>query len=89
MAQGSSKGLKAKAPSGGRKNTGKTKKGRRDIAPKNAQKVKEKQQQKQLSTKINASIEKQMINVASAGKLTIMRNQGELEAGKGKGKSKA
>ena len=46
MAQGSTKGLKAKAPSGGRKNAGKTKKGRREIAPKNAQKVKEKQQHK-------------------------------------------
>lgn len=33
-----------------------------------------------LSSTINASIEKQMVNAASAGKLTIMRNKGgELE----------
>ena len=46
MAQGTSKGLKAKTPSGGRKKAGLTKKGKRDVAPKNAQRVKEKQQQK-------------------------------------------
>ncbi|KAK1926631.1 hypothetical protein DB88DRAFT_482515 [Papiliotrema laurentii] len=88
MAQGNTKGLKAKATSGGRKKTGKMQKGRRDIAPKNAQKVKERSQHKQLSSKINNSIEKQMVQAASAGKLTIMRSQGELEAGKGKGKDK-
>lgn len=33
-----------------------------------------------LSSKINNSIERQMVNAASAGKLTIMKNKGgELE----------
>ena len=46
MAQGMAKGLKSKVPSGGRKKTGKTKKGKRDIAPKNAHLIKERQQHK-------------------------------------------
>lgn len=33
-----------------------------------------------LSSKINNSIEKQMVNAASSGKLTIMKNKGDLEA---------
>lgn len=34
----------------------------------------------QLSSRINNNIEKQMVNAASSGKLTIMKNKGELEA---------
>jgi hypothetical protein len=33
----------------------------------------------QLSSKINSSIEKQMVQAASGGKLGIMRKVGELE----------
>lgn len=33
----------------------------------------------QLSSKINESIEKQMVQAASAGKLSIMRKVGEVE----------
>lgn len=46
MAQGNTKGLKAKATSGGRKKGGTMQKGRRDIKPKNAQKVAERQHHK-------------------------------------------
>jgi hypothetical protein len=34
----------------------------------------------ELSSKINNSIEKQMVQAASSGKLTIMKAQGELDA---------
>ncbi|WOO77887.1 UPF0390 protein [Vanrija pseudolonga] len=84
MAQGAAKGLKAKKESGGRKKGGKLPKGRREFAPKKLDHVREKITTKKLSSKINNSIEKQMVNAASSGKLTIMKNKGDLEAGKGK-----
>ncbi|AFR94765.1 hypothetical protein C343_02844 [Cryptococcus neoformans C23] len=86
MAQGAGKPIKAKGKSGGsqRKNTGKTKPGKREVAPKDRQRVLERSQKKQLSSKINNSIEKQMVQAASVGKLSIMRNVGELESGEGK-----
>lgn len=88
MAQGAGK-LKAKSPSGGRKDAGKVKKGKRVVPPKNKQRVAEAAQKKALSTKINASIEQQLVKEASRGKLTIMKSTGELAAGAGKGKDKA
>ncbi|EIW68666.1 hypothetical protein TREMEDRAFT_20176, partial [Tremella mesenterica DSM 1558] len=78
MAQGAHK-LSSKANSGGRKDTGKMRKGKRVIAPKNKQRVQEAAQKRQLSAKINDSIEKQMVKAASGGKLTIMRGVGEVE----------
>ncbi|WVN88891.1 UPF0390 protein [Cryptococcus depauperatus CBS 7841] len=86
MAQGAGKSSKAKGKSVGsqRKNTGKTKPGKREVAPKDRLRVLERSQKKQLSSKINSSIEKQMVQAASAGKLTIMRSVGETEAGDGK-----
>lgn len=36
--------------------------------------------QKNLSSKINNSIEKQMVTAASGGKLTIMKNKGDTPA---------
>ncbi|BEI80704.1 hypothetical protein CcaverHIS002_0112330 [Cutaneotrichosporon cavernicola] len=81
MAQGASK-LKTKAPSGGRKKSGQTKKGKRDAPPKKLQHVRERATQKKLSSTINNSIERQMVNAASAGKLTIMRNKGGEEPAK-------
>ncbi|ORY25365.1 hypothetical protein BCR39DRAFT_590220 [Naematelia encephala] len=89
MAQGTTKGLKAKSQSGGRKKTGQTKKGKRVVPPKDKQRIQERSHQKSLSSKINNSIEKQMVQAASAGKLTIMRGAGEVDAGAGKGKGKA
>ncbi|WWC67554.1 UPF0390 protein [Kwoniella pini CBS 10737] len=90
MAQGSSKNIKTKGKSVGssKKNSGKTKPGRRDIAPKDKARIAERSQKKKLSSTINNNIEKQMVNAASAGKLTIMRNIGDLEAGAGKDGSK-
>ncbi|KAK4685589.1 hypothetical protein P7C73_g4564, partial [Tremellales sp. Uapishka_1] len=76
MAQGSTKGLTAKTGSGGRKKGGTMRKGKYVIAPKGAQKISEKIHHKQLSSKINNSIEKQMVAAASIGKLTIMKNKG-------------
>lgn len=46
MAQGSAKLNKGKAASGGRKNTGKTPKGKRVIPPKDKQKIVERSAQK-------------------------------------------
>ena len=46
MAQNTTKGLKSKPQSGGRKKGGLTKKGKREIAPKNKQKVEEHAQKK-------------------------------------------
>ncbi|KAK8846642.1 UPF0390 protein [Kwoniella newhampshirensis] len=99
MAQGAGKSIKGKTQSAGaaRKNGGKTRPGRRDIAPKERQRVIERSQKKHLSSKINNSIEKQMVQAASAGKLSIMRSVGDVAAGagkegtkgKGKGKGKA
>lgn len=48
MAQGAGKSIKAKGKSGGsqRKNTGKTKPGKREVAPKDRQRVLERSQKK-------------------------------------------
>lgn len=50
------------------------KKGRVAIAPKKTVLVKQAAMQKNLTAKINKSIENQMVAAASAGKLTIMKN---------------
>jgi hypothetical protein len=96
MAQGAAKNKGKAKESGGRKKTGTMRKGRIAIAPKVTQKVREAAHKKvcrvllfstklglivqQLSSKINDSIEKQMVAAASSGKLTIMKNKGDLEA---------
>lgn len=46
MAQGKTKGLKAKVASGGRKKSGTMSKGKRDIPPKNVHHVRERQTKK-------------------------------------------
>ncbi|WVF70192.1 UPF0390 protein [Kwoniella sp. CBS 6097] len=95
MAQGGAKNIKSKGQSAGsaRKKGGKTKPGKRDVAPKDRARIAERSQKKQLSSKINNNIEKQMVQAASVGKLSIMRSVGEVEAGagkeQGKGKGKA
>ena len=78
MAQGASK-LKSKSPStNSRHKTPQAKKGRRVIAPKDKQRIKEKQAQKQLSSKINHDIERQMVQAAKGGKLHLMRGEVEV-----------
>ncbi|KAL0581012.1 hypothetical protein V5O48_001006 [Marasmius crinis-equi] len=76
MAQGKTKGLQAKAPNPrhAAKAAASTKKGKRHIAPKKTALVKQASMKKELTAKINKSIEEQMVSAASAGKLTIMRN---------------
>ncbi|KAK0244383.1 hypothetical protein ARMGADRAFT_657896 [Armillaria gallica] len=79
MAQGKTKGLQAKSGPSARqasKAAAATKKGKRYIAPKKAVLVKQAAMHKNLSAKINKSIEQQMVSAASAGKLTIMKNAG-------------
>ncbi|KAF8318501.1 hypothetical protein DL93DRAFT_2054418 [Clavulina sp. PMI_390] len=73
MAQGKTK-LASKASSGGRANNGQMKKGKRVIPPKARAEINHKIMQKNLSAKINNSIEKQMISAASSGKLTVLKN---------------
>ncbi|EEB93242.1 hypothetical protein MPER_08129 [Moniliophthora perniciosa FA553] len=76
MAQGKTKGLQAKAPNPrhAAKAAAQTKKGKRYVAPKKNVLVKQASMKKELTAKINKSIEEQMVNAASAGKLTIMKN---------------
>ncbi|EIN12371.1 hypothetical protein PUNSTDRAFT_42007 [Punctularia strigosozonata HHB-11173 SS5] len=85
MVQGKTKGLsqKASGSNSGRhaaKAAANMKKGKRQIAPKKAQLVKQAAMHKQLSAKINKSVEQQMVNAASSGKLTIMKNVGDEAA---------
>ncbi|PFH53938.1 hypothetical protein AMATHDRAFT_136226 [Amanita thiersii Skay4041] len=75
MVQGKTKGLQSKAPSS--RHSSKSvnpKKGKKYIAPKKSNLVKQASIHKALSTKINKSIEEQMVAAASSGKLTIMKN---------------
>ncbi|KAF9527563.1 hypothetical protein CPB83DRAFT_856017 [Crepidotus variabilis] len=76
MVQGKTKGLQSKAPSSrqAHKAAANTKKGKRAIAPKKTVLIKQATMHKDLTAKINKSIEKQMVSAASAGKLTIMKN---------------
>ncbi|KAI0632443.1 hypothetical protein C8Q77DRAFT_924718 [Trametes polyzona] len=77
MAQGQIKGLAKQKASGGRqaaKAAANPKKGKRYVAPKKAAAVKQAAMHKELSAKINRSIEQQVAAAASSGKLTIMKN---------------
>ncbi|XP_006462702.1 hypothetical protein AGABI2DRAFT_72803 [Agaricus bisporus var. bisporus H97] len=76
MVQGKTKGLQSKAPSArhAHKAAANTKKGKRAVPPKKVALIKQAQMHKTLSSKINKSIEQQMVSAASAGKLTIMKN---------------
>ncbi|KAK2465218.1 hypothetical protein APHAL10511_002572 [Amanita phalloides] len=88
MVQGKTKGLQNKSPSN-RQKSANPKKGKKYIAPKKPALVKQAAMHKvtipivvktctqsiqALSTKINKSIEAQMVSAASSGKLTIMKN---------------
>ncbi|KAI0081554.1 hypothetical protein K474DRAFT_1656344 [Panus rudis PR-1116 ss-1] len=92
MAQGATKGLQKKTSSSrhAAKAASQPKKGKRYIAPKKTAAVKSAALHKELSAKINRSIEQQVATAASSGKLTIMKNvalEGTAEKDKGKGKA--
>ncbi|KIM89049.1 hypothetical protein PILCRDRAFT_812945 [Piloderma croceum F 1598] len=76
MVQGKTKGLQTKSASSrhAAKAAANMKKGQRHIAPKKAVLVKQATVKKSLTAKINKSIERSMVNAASSGKLTIMKN---------------
>ncbi|KAH9979998.1 hypothetical protein BGW80DRAFT_1164113 [Lactifluus volemus] len=89
MVQGTTKGLQVKANSNARhahKAAASTKKGHRNVPPKKVAAIKQASMHKAseryqpwisaLSAKINKSVEQQMVNAASSGKLTIMKNAG-------------
>ncbi|PPQ89655.1 hypothetical protein CVT25_013842 [Psilocybe cyanescens] len=76
MVQGKTKGLTAKAGTArhAAKAAANTKKGKRAIAPKKPMLMKQAAMHKDLTAKINKSIEQQMVSAASSGPLTIMKN---------------
>ncbi|KAG6830688.1 hypothetical protein H0H92_015164 [Tricholoma furcatifolium] len=80
MVQGKTKGLQAKSGGSASRHAHKaatnTKKGQRHIAPKKPALLKQAAMKKDLTAKINKSIENQMVQAASSGKLTIMKNVG-------------
>jgi len=84
MVQGTTKGLQSKATANNARRAHKaaanTKKGRRTVAPKKAVAIKQASMHKALSAKINKSVEQQMVNAASSGKLTIMKSEGTESA---------
>ncbi|KAI0041737.1 hypothetical protein FA95DRAFT_1610776 [Auriscalpium vulgare] len=93
MVQGKTKGLQQKSPNSrkAQKSAANTKKGRREVAPKKTVLVKQAAVHKALSAKINKSVEQQMVNAASSGKLTIMKSlvvEGESSSSKQKPKPK-
>jgi len=83
MVQGKVKGMKASKQKATRpaSSSSTTKKGRRFAAPKKADAIKIATLKKDLSSKINRSIEHHTVNAASSGKLTILKNVGS-EGGK-------
>jgi hypothetical protein len=89
--QGKTKGLQTKGASSrhAAKAAANTKKGQRHVAPKKAALVKQATMKRSLTAKINKSIEKSMVNAASSGKLTIMKNatdEGSSSKPTGKGR---
>jgi len=77
MVQGKTKGLTTKTAGSSRhsaKAAANTKKGKRDIAPKKPLLMKQAAMHKDLTAKINKSIERQMVAAASSGKLVLMKN---------------
>ncbi|KAK7690389.1 hypothetical protein QCA50_007047 [Cerrena zonata] len=94
MVQGNPKGLQKQKGSSTRhaaKAAAAPKKGKRYIAPKKTALVKSASLHKELSAKINKSIEQQLASAASSGKLTIMKNvamEGLAEKEKTKSKGK-
>ncbi|GLB38448.1 putative protein of unknown function (DUF2462) [Lyophyllum shimeji] len=91
MVQGKTKGLVNKTASSSRhaqKAAANPRKGQRYIAPKKPALLKQAAMKRDLTAKINKSIETQVVQAASSGKLTIMKNVG-TDAPATKGKPKA
>ncbi|KAN0118560.1 Protein of unknown function (DUF2462) domain containing protein [Russula decolorans] len=91
MVQGTTKSGPSKPNNNARrahKAAANTKKGRRTVAPKNTAAIKQASMHKALSAKINRSVEQQMVNAASSGKLTIMKPAGTESANDPAAKSK-
>ncbi|TFK73579.1 hypothetical protein BDN72DRAFT_834449 [Pluteus cervinus] len=88
MVQGKTKGLQSKASNTrhAAKAAANPKKGKKYIPPKKQALVKSATLQRDLTAKINRSIEHQMVNAASAGKLTIMKNAAPPEPSSSKSK---
>ncbi|KAG8782255.1 hypothetical protein FRC19_004882 [Serendipita sp. 401] len=72
MTQGGSK-LSKTTPKRETKHAKNPKKGKRTIQPKRKALIAQAAQKKELSAKLTRSIEKQAVNAASSGKLTIMK----------------
>ncbi|KAF9481192.1 hypothetical protein BDN70DRAFT_559907 [Pholiota conissans] len=81
MVQGKTKGLTTKSSSGrhAAKAAANPKKGKREIAPKKPLLMKQAAMHKDLTAKINKSIERQMVAAASSGKLMLMKPTGPIE----------
>ncbi|KAF9649763.1 hypothetical protein BDM02DRAFT_3094159 [Thelephora ganbajun] len=90
MAQGKVKGMKPSKQKATRPalSSSTTKKGKRYIAPKKADAIKIASLKKDLSAKINRSIEQHTVNAASSGKLTIMKSVGSEDSKKAPSSSK-
>ncbi|KAF8650127.1 hypothetical protein AX16_005364 [Volvariella volvacea WC 439] len=91
MVQGKTKGLQAKATNSrhAAKTAANPKKGKKYIPPKKAAAVKQAAMHRELSAKINKSIEQQMASAASGGKLTIMKNVAQEAAAASTSKTKS
>ncbi|KAI0032553.1 hypothetical protein K488DRAFT_85725 [Vararia minispora EC-137] len=91
MVQGKTRGLQSKGANTRhtQKAAANVKKGKRVAPPKKAAAIKQAAMHKNLSAKINKSIETQMVNAASSGKLTIMKNVGSEATPPAKKKSKS
>ncbi|EIM85759.1 uncharacterized protein STEHIDRAFT_58129 [Stereum hirsutum FP-91666 SS1] len=76
MVQGKTKNLQKSTGNSraAKKAAANPKKGKRAIAPKKEALVKQAKMHQNLSAKINKTIEQQVVNAASSGKLTIMKN---------------
>ncbi|KAF8895417.1 hypothetical protein BD779DRAFT_1668696 [Infundibulicybe gibba] len=90
MVQGKTKGLQNKTASSrhAAKAAANMKKGKKYIAPKKPVLLKQTAMHKDLTAKINKSIEQQMVAAASSGKLTIMKNPAESSSASSKGKAR-
>jgi len=90
MVQGKVKGMRTSKQKSTRSlsSSSTTKKGKRYIAPKKVEAIKIASLKKDLSTKINRSIEQHTVNAASSGKLTILKNVGSEDTKKASSSSK-
>lgn len=81
MAQGAGKSIKAKGKSGGsqRKNTGKTKPGKREVAPKDRQRVLERSQKKVNLRRLRLRLHRQQKNT-QGGEIIAEQDRSNFQA---------